>query len=112
MIPGEQIPQFISRWMEHHDRASLPAALPEFARAYLVSDQMLAELVEYAEKQGVKKSPAEFAKCHTELQLQLKARIGKSLFGDEGLYKVLNDDDPAVEKALQVLKSGQPVAKR
>ena len=28
------------------------------------------------------------------------------------LYKVLNDDDPAVEKAIQVLKSGAQVARR
>ena len=38
--------------------------------------------------------------------------LAKSLFGDVGLYKVINDDDPAVEKALRLLKSGEPVAKR
>jgi len=108
----QQIPQFMSRWMETQNRTSMSAALPEFARTYSVSDGMLEELVAYAEKQGVKKAPAELAKCRMELKIQLKARLAKTLFGDEGLYKVLNDDDPAVEKAIQVLKSGQPVAKR
>ncbi len=108
----QQIPQFVSRWRENHDRATLPAALPEFAHDYAVSDGMLEELVTYAEKQGVKKSPAELAKCRSELKVELKARLAKTLFGDEGLYKILNDDDPAVEKAIQVMKSGQPVAKR
>jgi hypothetical protein len=60
----------------------------------------------------VKKNPTELAKSRSELKLQLKARLAKTLFGDEGLYKILNDDDPAVEKAVQVLKKGQPVAKR
>ena len=54
----------------------------------------------------------QLAECQPELRLQLKARIAKALFQDEGLYKVLNDDDPAVEKAIQVLKSGAQVARR
>jgi len=108
----QQIPQFMSRWMENQNRASMATTLPEFARTYSVSDGLLEELATYAEKQGVKKSPSELAKCRSELKLQLKARLAKTLFGDEGLYKILNDDDPAVEKAVQVLKSGQPVAKR
>lgn len=108
----QQIPQFVSRWRENNDRSSMPATLSEFADKYVVSNELLEALAIYAEKQGTKKSPAELAKCQTELKLQLKARIAKTIFGDEGLYKVLNDDDPAVEKALQVLKSGQPVAKR
>ena len=108
----QQIPQFMSRWMENQNRATMTSTLPEFARTYSVSDGMLEELVTYADKQGVKKSPTELAKCRSELKLQLKARLAKTLFGDEGLYKILNDDDPAVEKAVQILKSGQPVAKR
>ncbi len=108
----QQIPQFMSRWMENQNRATMTSTLTEFAKTFVVSDQMLEELVTYAEKQGTKKSPAELAKCRAELKLQLKARLAKTLFGDEGLFKVLNDDDPAVEKAIQVLKSGQPVAKR
>ncbi|MDO8366187.1 MAG: S41 family peptidase [Saprospiraceae bacterium] len=108
----QQIPQFLSRWMEGQNRANMSSALPEFVQNYTVSDQILEELASYAEKQGTKKNPAELAKCRPELKLHLKARLAKTLFGDEGLYKVLNDDDPAVEKAIQVLKSGQPVAKR
>ena len=108
----QKIPQFISRWMESQNRMNLSAALPEFARSYTVTDEILEALVAYAEKQDIKRNPTELAKCRTELKLQLKARLAKTLFGDEGLYKVLNDDDPAVEKAVQVLKSGPPVAKR
>jgi carboxyl-terminal processing protease len=108
----QEIPQFISRWRENHDRASLPATLTEFVHKYAISDQMLEELATYAEKQGTPKNPGDLAKSRAELKLQLKARLAKTLFGDEGLYRILNDDDPVVDKAVQVLKSGQPVAKR
>jgi carboxyl-terminal processing protease len=89
----------------------MSSALPEFAKTYSVTDEMLEALVTYAEKQGVKRNPTELVKCRAELKIQLKARLAKTLFGDEGLYMILNDDDPAVEKAVQILKGGQPVAK-
>lgn len=108
----QEIPQFISRWRETHDRATLPATLTEFVHKYTISDQMLEELATYAENHGTPKNPGDLAKSRAELKLQLKARLAKTLFGDEGLFRVLNDDDPAVDKAIQVLKSGQPVAKR
>jgi len=102
----------MSRWMESKDRTSMSSTLPEFAKTYAVTDEMLEDLVAYAEKQAVKRNPSELSKCSIELKLQLKARLAKTLFGDDGLYMILNDDDPAVEKAVQILKSGQPVAKR
>jgi carboxyl-terminal processing protease len=108
----QHIPQYAARWMESRDRATLPGALPEFVRSYSISDAMLDELTAYAEKQGIARDDAELKLCRAELKLQLKARLAKILFHDEGLYSVLNDDDPAVEKALQVLRSGEPVAKR
>jgi carboxyl-terminal processing protease len=108
----QQIPQFAARWMENHDRAAFPGSLAEFVRSYSISDEMLEELTGYAEKQGIARNDAELKKCRTELKFQLKARIAKILFHEEGIYSVLNDDDPAVEKALQVLRSGEPVAKK
>ena len=106
------IPQYVARWMEHRDRATLPAGLDDFVRSFTVSDALLEELVAYGEKQGVPRVPAQLAPSRAELKLQLKARLAKVLFKEVGMYRVLNDDDPAVEKALQVARSGEPVAKK
>lgn len=108
----QHIPQYSTRWLEGRDRKTLPADLNGFAGTWLATDVMVDELVEYGEKQGVKRDAAQLAKCRTELKLQIKARIAKSLFGDLGSYKVFNDDDPAVEKALHLLKKGESVAKK
>ncbi len=106
------VPQYLSRWMENHDRTTLPAHADDLVRSFAVTEAMLEELVAYAEKQGVPRSPAQLAQSRAELKLQLKARLAKILFQEEGMYRVLNDDDPAVEKAIQVVKSGEPVAKK
>lgn len=108
----QHIPQFVTRWTESHRQPAFSTPLAEFVKNFTVSDDVLEELVRYAEKQGIARSETGLKQCRAELKLQFKARVAKILFGDEGLYTVLNDDDPAVEKALQVLRSGQPVATR
>ena len=108
----QNLAQFASRWMEGRDRSTLPATADAFVRQFQVSNPVFEEFISYLEKQGVARNDKQLAECQAELRLQLKARIAKALFQDEGLYKVLNDDDPAVEKAIQVLKSGAQVARR
>jgi carboxyl-terminal processing protease len=108
----QQIPQFAAHWMDNRDRATLPSRVPDFARDFVVSEEMMQGLMAQAEKNGTPPNAAALSRSRAELALHLKARIAKLLFGDVGLYKILSDDDPAIEKALQVLRSGQPVAKR
>ena len=59
--------------------------------------------------EGVNFTEALWRTSRAEIRHELKARIGKLLFKDEGLYRVLNDDDPAIEKAIQVLRKGDPL---
>jgi len=107
-----KVPGFMARWKEKNQGIKQPATLPEFVQQYNISDELLAEFIAYTEKNGVKTNPTDWANCRAEIKLQLKARMAKLRFGDDGYYQVINDDDPAVEKALQLVKSGQPVAKR
>lgn len=106
------LPQFAARWMENHPKADFPGKLSDFINNYALPETALDELVAYAEKQGVARNNAQLAKCRYELKTQLKARIGKLLFNDEGLYSVLNNDDPAIDKARQLLRNGDPVVRR
>lgn len=106
------LPQFAARWMENHPKSSFPGKLSDFINNYPLPETALDELVTYAEKQGIARNNAQLAKCRYELKTQLKARIGKLLFNDEGLYSVLNNDDPAIDKARQLLRNGDPVVRR
>ncbi len=105
------LPQFFSRWMEMQDRSKLPATADQMM-VYTVTDNTVEELVQYLQKQGVAKNENQLARCRQEIKLRLKARMAHVLFGDEAQFRVINDDDPAVEKAVQLMKSGEPVAKK
>jgi carboxyl-terminal processing protease len=108
----QYLPQFAARWMETQDRKALPDSPEAFAQQFKVSDQMLADFVAFGKTQDLPADEAQIAHCRTELRRLLKARIAKILFQEEGQYRVLNYDDPAVEKALQVLRSGASVSKK
>lgn len=108
----QYLPQFAARWMETQDRKAMPDSPEAFARQFKVSDQMLADFVAFGKTQDLPADEAKIARCRTELRRLLKARIAKILFQEEGQYRVLNYDDPAVEKALQVLRSGASVSKK
>lgn len=106
------LPQFAARWMEGHQSQEFPSNLTDFVARYQLPDSALEALLSYAAEQGVPRNPTQLAKCRRELQVLLKSRIAKILFKDEGMYAVINQDDPAIAKAKQLLKNGEPVAKR
>ena len=106
------LPQFAARWMESHPKTEFPSTVAGFVTGYTLPEEALNGLLTYAEKQGVPRNNAQLAQCRYEIKLQLKARIAKLLFNDEGLYAVLNNDDPAIDKAKQLLRNGDPVVRR
>jgi carboxyl-terminal processing protease len=107
----QHLAQFTARWMEDHPRAYFPETLAEFRKNWMPDDQTIEALVQYADHEGVKRNDAQLAACRREIRLQMKSRVAKMLFQNEGQYSVLNDDDPAVEKALQLLRDGAPLVK-
>jgi carboxyl-terminal processing protease len=108
----QNLTQFVTRWMESQDRKAMPADLQEFTRNWSASDAMLDSLADYTDNQGAKRDATQFIHCRNEFKTLLKARVAKILFGDLGRYTVENDDDPAVEKALQLLSAGIQVTKK
>lgn len=108
----QRIPSYASKWMETKMRSSLPADLNTFVTSFNLSDADLNDFVAFLQTEGVKPNPEALSRCKNELKLQLKARIGKIMFQEAGLFKVLNDDDPAVDKAVQLLKTNQPLVKK
>lgn len=101
------IPLFISRWAETTPRHHLPKTFAEFKQNFQISDALLQQLISFQKPQKTSDHIHLLPSAKYHLKLLLKARIAKVLFGDEAMYRTLHADDPAVEKAAQLLKSGQ-----
>ena len=105
------IPAFVARWKEEN-AASLPADENQFVSDWKVTGDMLEALFALCEKEGVKRADIRSGKYNQELETDIKARIARIKYGDTALYKVLNSEDPAVGKALEMISSGTPVYKK
>jgi carboxyl-terminal processing protease len=105
----QHLAQFATRWMEGRDRSTLPANLEAYIRDFNPDDELFKQFTAYGTKEGVRPNEPQLARCSNELRHQLKARIAKILFQDAGFYAVLNSDDAAISKAVNVLKSGERV---
>lgn len=108
----QQIPGFCARYMETHKAADFPATVDEFVAKYQVSEPTLEEFVAYCQKNGGKSNAQLVGSSKSELKLQIKARLAKLLFKDEGLFKVLNYEDPMIDVALKTLKNSEPLVKK
>jgi carboxyl-terminal processing protease len=71
---------------------------------YTLSDETFKKFIAYAEKEKIKGKPEEINKATKLLQKQMKATIGRYVYGDLGFYPTLLKDDKVLLKALEVLK--------
>lgn len=65
---------------------------------------LINEFIDYAEKKGVQKNNKDLQKSLPLLQTQLKAYIARLLWKNEGMYPILHEKDPTIQKALQLLQ--------
>jgi hypothetical protein len=106
------VAQVVARWMEGRDKNQFPADISTFMSQFQPDAAMLDGLLDYARKNGVTRNDNQLQHCRQALMLQLKARVAKVLYQDLGMYKVINAGDPVIEKAKQLVRSGEPVARK
>lgn len=72
-----------------------------FKNSFKVTPLMFAELVKLGEKDGVKYDAKNAKLMEGRINLLLKAYIARNIFGDEGFYLMLLEDDVAFHRALK-----------
>jgi hypothetical protein len=87
----------------------MPKKLEDFLRNFQPTDADLDLLRKKLQSEGVSWDETAWRRCQNALRQELKARIGKLLFQDEGFFRALNANDPAIEKAREVLRSKEPL---
>ena len=105
-----EMPNYIYRLVEDN-KEDFNYNMKEFESLYSVTDFALNKFMSYCEDQGVEKRKVKDSKSFRDaVKAAFKAYVAKQLFEDEGFYKVWNENDKAVQKALEVLKQPNPIA--
>jgi carboxyl-terminal processing protease len=73
-----------------------------FYTSFTVTDQMLADLVAVGERNKVKANRAELNAKKKLFQIHVKAQIARKIWGNKGLYPVLNETNEIFQHALKL----------
>lgn len=84
----------------------------EFRREFKVTDYSFNEFIKYAQRHEVPKDVAQINTLKQPLRQLIKARIARQMFGDEGYFGILNEEDPCVLRAYEALQQEDPLGLR
>ena len=101
---------FVFRYAEQHQNPFKNYDLDRFVSTYTVSNNLYQSYLDYTREQGVEQDFPQTPAVIKELKRFLKARLARQYFKDEGFFKVWNQDDAMVQKALEVLREDDPIA--
>jgi len=76
----------------------------DFNAQYKVDDKTLNEFTQFAASHGVPLDQAGSAKSKQEIIKQIKATFARIAWNDEGLYRVINQNDPTFLKAIYLFQ--------
>ena len=83
-----------------------------FRREFKVTDYSFNEFIKYAQRHEVPKDAAQLNDLKPALRQLIKARIARQMFGDEGYFGILNEEDPCVRRAYEALQQEDPLGLR
>lgn len=113
---NQYVANFSFNYFENNRGELSELSVEEFVGNYQISTNTYEAFTQYALEQNPKLAPNKVNNLNPKLQQQLKenikARIGKQLFDDEGYYRVVNSTDPMVISALDAFKDYKNILKR
>jgi carboxyl-terminal processing protease len=81
-----------------------------FVRDFQVSDAMMKDFVDFGKAQGVTFDQEQYDADKDWLRASVKAQIARTLFGNEGQFRVLLEVDPQFQKALTLFPEARKIA--
>lgn len=78
----------------------------DFYKNFEVTDKMLNDLVEFAEKEKkMKLNEKEFEKSKRQIKINLKSLIARDIWGSSEFFQIINALDPIFEEAVRVIEN-------
>jgi len=98
--------RFILNYVDKN-RQQLKRQYPAFERfdqQFVVTETMMNDLQDFAEKEGLARNPEMFAKSESELRLWFKGYVARDLWDMSELFQVVNRGDPIFLKAVEEIQ--------
>lgn len=81
------------------------ADFDDFNTKFEVTSDMVNTIVANGEKEGIEKDQESLDFTRINMKREIKALIARDIFSRDDFYKIINEDDDAIRKALEVIKN-------
>lgn len=107
------VSKFTMKYIENHRKelTSEYKNFEDFNKKFNISNDMLSTLREMGDKEEVKFNEEQYQKSLPLIKTQLKALIARDLWDINEYFRVMNTTNESVQKALEILNSGEYKAK-
>jgi len=102
LYTSSSIQEYTFGYGEDHKEALLKAGFNQFLDKFIVTDQMLADLVKVGERNKVKADRKELAKKEKLFKVHIKAQIARKIWNNEGYFPVMNETNEIFIHALKL----------
>ena len=85
-------------------REPVPPAISQFITSFKISETHHQALLSLAKSKGLTYNHRLFTMARRHIDLDLKSRLARYYFGEDGYYKVINAEDQVISRSLAFLK--------
>jgi carboxyl-terminal processing protease len=105
------IREFSYDWVERNRKDIEKNGLDSYIKDFEMDDKIMSELLEKAKNNGVEVKEEDLAISEKSIKIQLKALIGRNIWGAEGFYPIYQAEDEILQAALQNIEMAIGFAK-
>jgi carboxyl-terminal processing protease len=102
LYTSTSIQEYTFGFAENQKDQLLKKGFDNFLKHFVVTDQMLSDLVKVGERNKVKPDRRELARKKSLFQVHVKAQIARKLWSNEGFFPVINETNEILLQALKL----------
>lgn len=84
--------------------------IKKFLKEFNITEDMVQEIIEIGKKKGIEFNQDEYTKDLRYIKAYAKAQIGRNIFGNEGAYSVIQQEDEQFKKAITLFPEAAKIA--
>ena len=102
LYTSTSIQEYTFAYGETHKEELLKKGFDDFLNKFVVTDQMLTDLVKVGERNKVKADNRELTKKKKLFKVHIKAQIARKLWNNDGFFPVMNETNEIFLQALKL----------
>ena len=105
LLADNRINTFAFAYVEaHEDDLNKYQNTSEFQEEFEINERVFNDFVDAAKAKGVQGSASEIENSKLWVKKRIKASVARKLWGDEGFYRAINENDLMMVKASEILR--------